>query len=405
MRQSAIICLMLLTCLSCNRQTVQVPVGRWDATVSTPNGARVSFVLEVENKDGTISGTLVNGDDRNASTSGSFDGEKLHLKFDYYDGELTAKFVEDKLVGTFARQWRRETLTREFLAHRPELKRSGDHARVRSLLGEWVMTIDRAKNKSLLVITEADGDLRATLLEASGDWGTFTGRIIEDGFEFSRFDGINARVIQGKSRLDTLTGVIDRGLTSNPASFTAEKANETNRATLPDPASLTRVRNKSMPFQFSFVDLDGKLVSSTDARFTDKVVIITLTGSWCPNCHDEAPVLEDLYRRHRDAGLEVVALAFEYTGDAHRDAEQLRTFVAKHSLTYPVLLAGTTDEGDVERKLPQIENFGGYPTTFFLGRDGRVRRIHTGFDGKATGERYVRLKAEMELWVTALLSE
>jgi thiol-disulfide isomerase/thioredoxin len=148
-----------------------------------------------------------------------------------------------------------------------------------------------------------------------------------------------------------------------------------------------------------------RLVSSTDTRFAEKVLIITITGSWCPNCHDEAPFLEDLYQRHRKEGLEIVALAFEYTGDAQRDAEQLKSFVRRHSLTFPVLLAGTTDEGEMARKLPQIENFGGYPTTLFVGRDGLVRRIHTGFDGAATGARFVRLKAEMEELVKSLLAE
>lgn len=405
MRRCFVICLLSVSLFSCSRHKVQPPVGLWDATVSTPSGARVSFQLEVENRNGAISGTLINGDDRNESSSGSFDGETLHLRFDYYDGDLTATFANDTLSGKFSRQWKRETLTREFLAHRHEGQPPSDTARLRSLLGEWVVSIDGAARKSLLAVTDVDGQLRATLLEASGDWGTFTGRILNDGFEFSRFDGINARVIQGQIVRDVLTGVIDRGLKSKPVAFNAERANETNRKTLPDPATFARIRNKSVPFQFSFADLDGKLVSNADPRFADKVVIITITGSWCPNCHDEAPVLEDLYRRHRDEGLEVVALAFEYTGDALRDAEQLRSFVRRHSLTFPVLLAGTTDEGDIERKIPQIENFGGYPTTLFLGRDGRVRRIHTGFDGQATGQRYVQLKAEMEEWVTELLGE
>jgi thiol-disulfide isomerase/thioredoxin len=405
MRRSVIISFLLLISISCSRHAVQAPVGMWNATVSTPNGGQVSFVLQVEEKGGAISGALINGDDRNESSSGSFADETLRLRFDYYDADLIAKFANEKLTGTFNRQWRRETLTREFSAQRQASSVSNDQAQSLSLQGEWVMSIDGAANKSVLSIARASGELRATVLEVSGDWGTFTGRLEDGGFVFSRFDGINARVIRGQSRFDTLTGMIDRGLKSKPVNFTAERVNEANRRSLPDPATQARIRNKSAPFEFSFADLDGKLVSSTDGRFADKVVIITITGSWCPNCHDEAPVLEDLYQRHRDAGLEVVALAFEYTGDAHRDAEQLRSFVRRHSLTFPVLLAGSTDEGEVARKLPQIESFGGYPTTLFLGRDGRVRRIHTGFDGKATGERFVRLKADMEEWVTSLLSE
>ena len=403
MRQRRLACFVLLFLVSCSRHTSDPPVGLWDATVSTPNGERVAFLLEISQKNGEISGSLLNGDERNESTNGTFHGDTLRLRFDYYDGDLVARYANQTLTGTFARQWRRETLTRDFTAKPHESTK--DSAQFRNLLGEWVMSIEGTSNKSVLAFTQADGKPRAVVLDVSGDWGTFTGHADEQGFVLSRFDGINARVIRGKATFDKLSGVIDRGLKSKPVNFTAERLNDLNRKSLPDPAAQTRLRNDSKPFQFSFVDRDGKLVSSTDPRFTDRVIIVSITGSWCPNCHDEAPVLEDLYRRYRGQGLEVVALAFEYTGDAHRDAEQLNSFVRRHSLTFPVLLAGTTDDGDLARKLPQIENFGGYPTTLFLGRDGRVRRIHTGFDGKATGGRFVRLKAEIEEWVKALLGE
>jgi glutathione peroxidase-family protein len=103
-------------------------------------------------------------------------------------------------------------------------------------------------------------------------------------------------------------------------------------------------------------------------RFQKKVIVVTITGSWCPNCHDEAEVLT-LYEKYPDRGLEIVSLAFEYAGDVSRDAEQLRIFSRRHRINYPVLLAGTTDEADVAQKLSN-SNFSAFPTTLFIGRDG-----------------------------------
>ena len=145
--------------------------------------------------------------------------------------------------------------------------------------------------------------------------------------------------------------------------------------------------------------------AATDERFRDKVIIVSITGSWCPNCYDEAPFLQELSDRYRARGLEVVALGFEYTGDVARDREQLRIFGRRLGLKYPILLAGTTDEGDLQRKLPQLENFGAYPTTIFIGRDGLVKNIHAGFEGRATGARFTRLKTEIEEMVKELLSD
>ena len=47
-----------------------------------------------------------------------------------------------------------------------------------------------------------------------------------------------------------------------------------------------------------------------------------------------------------------------------------------------------------------------YPTCIFIGRDGMVRRIHTGFYGPGTGaERYAAYSRDIELFVTDLLKE
>jgi hypothetical protein len=68
-----------------------------------------------------------------------------------------------------------------------------------------------------------------------------------------------------------------------------------------------------------------------------------------------------------------------------------------------MLLAGTLD--DINQKMPQLVNFGAYPTTIYLGRDGRVRSVHAGFASAATGAEYVRLKNETRGLVQRLLAE
>jgi len=128
-------------------------------------------------------------------------------------------------------------------------------------------------------------------------------------------------------------------------------------------------------------------------------------GSWCPNCHDETPFLVELYRKYRGQGLEIVALSFETFGDAPQDIAQIRAFARRHGVSYPSLLAGMTEAGVVERTLPQIANFDAYPTSFFLGRDGRVKSVHAGFASPATGAVHVELKREIEALVARLLAE
>lgn len=105
--------------------------------------------------------------------------------------------------------------------------------------------------------------------------------------------------------------------------------------------------------------------------FRGKVLLVNVTGSWCPNCHDEAPFLVELERTHRDRGL--------------------------------ALLAGLPEQ--VAEKVPQAENLNAFPTTLFVARDGRIRAIHAGFASPASGAFFTKGKEEIVATVERLLAE
>ena len=389
------------------------PVGVWRGTIRNNSGEEVAFTLEVKREGGAIVGALVNGDDRTVSTSGSFKDDALDLRFDFYDAELIAAIVGDDLAGSFTRQWRKQTLPRELRAKR--VVGSNDAASTRSdspnqsadISGEWVMRVGEEPKVSFwrAAFNQQGSRAKGTIIPVSGDWGEMTGSFENNRLTLNRFDGINCRVFKATLTPNgALEGFVDFGLFDPKRKVVAERLTVENRssvASLPDPANYTRMKNPAEPFRFSFPDPDGRTISSTDDRFKNKVVIVTITGSWCPNCYDEAPVLQEFYDRYRDRGLEVVALSFEYTGDAARDTKQVRAFAKHLGVTYPMLYAGSYE--DTEKELSQLSNFGAYPTTIYIGRDGLVKQIHAGFEGKATGERFTRLKAEMEALIQELL--
>jgi thiol-disulfide isomerase/thioredoxin len=169
-----------------------------------------------------------------------------------------------------------------------------------------------------------------------------------------------------------------------------------------DPTQQTTVKDPSIPFTFSFPDLNGKLVSNTDPEFRGKVVIVAIGGSWCPNCHDEAPFLVDLYKRYHAQGLEIVNLDFE-TGDPVTDSLRLKAFIAHYGITYTVLTAGTT--GQLNEKIPQAVNLNCWPTSFFIGRDGLIKKIHAGFAGPGNTVGHAALEHDVTDLVAKLLSE
>jgi len=176
-------------------------------------------------------------------------------------------------------------------------------------------------------------------------------------------------------------------------------------ARLADPYSMTFLKPGFDEFSFSFPDTDGDMVSLSDPRFAGKVVLVTLAGTWCPNCHDEARYLADFYREYRDRGLEVVGLMYEHFEDFETAAEQVRRFRAELGIDYTLLVAGYSDKQRAAETLPMLNRVLAFPTTIFLGRNGEVRRIHTGFTGPGTGEYYDRFIAEFEDYVAGLVAE
>jgi thiol-disulfide isomerase/thioredoxin len=162
------------------------------------------------------------------------------------------------------------------------------------------------------------------------------------------------------------------------------------------------MKDPTEALRFSFPDLEGRLVSNTDARFRGKVVIISITGSWCPNCHDEAPFLAELYRTYHQKGLEIVAFAFE-EADQLKNPMRLRAFIKQYHIDYTVLLAG--EPGQLNEKVPQAANLNSFPTSFFVGRDGLVKGAHAGFAGRASGSFHAQTKQKIIAEVEHLLGE
>ena len=157
-------------------------------------------------------------------------------------------------------------------------------------------------------------------------------------------------------------------------------------------------------FDFTFKDVDGNDVSLSDERFRDKVVVVTLGGTWCPNCHDEAAFLVPFYREHQAQGFEVIALMFERHGEFDKAANAVRGFRRDLDIPYTTLIAGVADDEDPERKLPNLSGVYGYPTAIFVDRSGHIRKIHTGFSGPATGKHYEEQIAGFRALVDELLN-
>ncbi|MFT4153768.1 peroxiredoxin family protein, partial [Parafilimonas sp.] len=237
----------------------------------------------------------------------------------------------------------------------------------------------------------------------TGDNRYLEGIVSGDSLWLSGFDGIHSLLYTAKINGTNLTGTLYSGEKAK-ASFTA--ALDSNAA-LPDAAAMYVKNGEAGYLDFTFKDLDGNKVSIKDERFKNKVVVIDIMGSWCPNCMDETAFLSDYYKKNKDRGVEVISLAYELTTDFDRSKNSLLKFRNRFNVTYPILITGVSvaDTLKTEKTLPQLTEIGMFPTTIILDKTGKVSKIDTGFQGPATGEYYTKYIEEFAAYINRLLAE
>jgi len=121
-------------------------------------------------------------------------------------------------------------------------------------------------------------------------------------------------------------------------------------------------------------DIEGKLHSLDD--YKGKPVIINFWGTFCPPCVAEMPAIERQYQKYKDQGLVVLAI------NLSEDDITVRDFLKRFDLSYTILR-------DKNRMIERRYALRSYPTTFFIGRDGRIMDIDVGGMADEEIEQYI----------------
>lgn len=384
------------------------PQGRWDAAF-TLSHATIPFRLDISGDGSSLIGTLYNGDLPQTTTSAQFQDGKVTLNFDHYLTRIVANVQNGELVGTVDGRFEadRSITSYPLTATRHTDTQAGASIDAPSIAGTWEIEHESPKGeKAWRFIVEQKGDcVSASILRIDGDTGALVGNFRDGKFVLSHFDGSRPLVAEVTPQVDgSLRIQLNGGFT--PAEPLIAWRPETARAKgLPQPSdftSHTTVRDPNESFRFHFPDINGRLVSSDDPQFKGKVYLAIVTGTWCPNCHDEAQYLVQLYAKYHSKGLEIIALDFEEP-EQQQDLRRAKAFIKKYNVPYTYAIAGAPAE--MWEKVPQAVNLNTWPATLFVGKDGRVRKIHSGFAAPASGVFNTELQAEFTAEIESLLAE
>jgi thiol-disulfide isomerase/thioredoxin len=261
--------------------------------------------------------------------------------------------------------------------------------------GRWkaVLSVETPEPEDAVLVVKQDGNhCTGTIMTETGDYRYLEGNASEDRLFLSTFDGSHAYLFEAKQIADgSLSGVFRSG--NHYKTYWSAVRNDT--VELGNPYSLTSLRDSSAIVGFRLPNLNGDTISLNDPQYQGKPKLITIFGSWCPNCLDENTFLSDYMKKNPNTGFEIISIAFERQADKEKALQQLRNYKEHFNIPWEILYGGASKKEHVTATLPFLEEFLSFPTMIFLDRNNRVLEIHTGFYGPAT-DKYDEFVKEFE---------
>jgi thiol-disulfide isomerase/thioredoxin len=379
-----------------------LPTGWWRASIIRQDGNTIDFNVAVQYKKGKPVWFIRNATEKMEVTAIEQKQDSLLVQMPLFESEFRLQLVNNNTLrgvwikGTAAST---QVLPVVFTYDQPQRYPQAKYTN-RMVTGRWGATFIDNSNKLMPAVVELKQNgtaLTGTVLTPTGDYRYLEGAVNNDTLQLSTFDGSHAYYFRGTIHNDS---VITNGFFfSGATSFENWTAQRNENASIPDSVAekiAVSLKPGESKLHFRFPDLDSNMVSINDERFKNKIVIIQIMGSWCPNCMDETAFFNDYYKANKKKDIEIIALAYEYSTDFKRSQKSLRKFQQHFNITYPMLITGVRvgDSLRTEKTLPEITRIRMFPTALFIGRDGELKSTHTGFYGPGTGAHYEAFKKE-----------
>lgn len=399
-------CALLIGLLiSCKSETnpSTLDLGTYRAALKVNDSLDLPFNFEVKSKNELH---IFNAEEVIEVTDITYENDSVYIKFPVFEGFIVAKIEKRQLKGRFIKAdlnrvvaFQAEKNTERFEVY--------DTSSKFDVSGNWetVFSPNSEEDRYIAkgIFKQKGNNVKGTFRTTTGDYRYLEGILNGDKLQLSTFDGAHAFLFTATVTDSLMNGMFYSG-NHWEEPFTAKR---NDAFELPDANELTFLKDGYDNIAFSFPDENGNMVSLSDERFNDKVVLVQIMGTWCPNCLDESKYYAEFYKNNKDKDLEIIALAFEYVKTEAAAFKNIKRLKDKTGIEYPILLAqyGSSDKVIANEKLPMLNHILSYPTTIFIDKTGTVRKIHTGFNGPATGNKFTEFKTEFNSFIGELLSE
>ena len=402
MKNGMMIIMLLATCLS-----VKAQQGLWGAQLHRTDSSNIPFTFEWKTEKGKQVWYIRNAAERIKVTNIALNGDSLFVQMPVFESQFRLKKTGNKLSGVWIKNGAVKTLVISFSASYGGKRFTAHTVADKNITGRWLASFRNSKTDKISVaeFKQTGNKLTGTFLNATGDYRYLEGIATKDSLFLSGFDGEHAFLFTAKIETDqTITnGMFYSGATRKENWSALKDA----AAKVPMESVEIFVKPGEESLHFTFNNLEGTPVSISDERFKNKVVVIQLMGSWCPNCMDETAFLSEYYNKNKERGFEVIALAYEYSTNLERSTKSLQKFQSRYNVQYTILNTGVAvgDSLRTEKTLPELTPIKFFPSSVILDKKGKIRKLDTGFNGPGTGDHYLVYKKEFEELMDKLLLE
>jgi len=375
--------------------------GIWRGEFIIRQNIVVPFNFEISSN-GTV--YLINADEKFETGKAMLQKDSLFIKLDQFDNELALHIDKKWLKGNLRKQ-DHTGVPLPVKAEKGKTYRFVENKNLgpKNISGSYDIQFkfESGKTEKSVAVFKQDGKhLTGTFLKESGDARYLEGITEGDRFYLSSFIGSSPGYYTGTVKDD---GSIEgEQLGSRIRHTFSGKKDE--QATLPDAKINATSRERPVLKSFAFPDIEGNIVMPGDEKYRDKVLIIPITGTWCPNCIDEAAFLSPWYKKNRERGVEIITIHYERQTDTGFYRKVMRRFRNRFDIAYDQVFGGFSNS-DTVRSTLALPGFKAFPTTLFIDKKGKIAGIHSGYSGPATGKFYDDFITEFNEEVDKLLRE
>ncbi len=406
-----LIVLIITSSIIAHSQTnkaLKLKKGNWIGELKLSKNDILPFDIVVSKSNGNYIFNIENGEEMIQMKDPIQKGDSLYVHFPYFNSELIFTTKSSKELSGYWVNYNKKNYRIPFSAKKSKSTRF-DVADKKlknklSVDGKWAVTFEPNTNSAYPAVgifnqDEKKNKVEGTFLTETGDYRFLAGNIVGDSLFLSCFDGSHAFLFKAAIDGDNLSGIFRSG-THWKSNWIG---NKDASAELTNPEELTYLVGDE-EVNFTLKDLAGNDFSFPNEDFQNKVVIIQLMGTWCPNCLDESKYFKSLYSKYHNNGLEIISIGYEVSGEFEKQVASIERFKNALELDFNFLVGGKASKNVASEQFNMLNEVISFPTTIIIGRDGKVQQIHTGFNGPGTGEYYQNYVEKTNSLIESLLA-